>query len=162
MTNGITDEAIASEALFDAAKAAPRCVVHSWHPPDSKAYFTRLLYLPFHGKRYHMDLVLQSNKNLYLVEVKGDLSNSLIDYEKLTGLLEHFTVEEMVSQFKRQGESFSIMPTTVIPVFAARIRDDSFVDSHLECAIITINESGIHPETDAGKAFLADTEIRTF
>lgn len=155
----ITDEALASEALFDTLFPLSRCKVHSWHPPDSKPYFTRLLYLPKDGKRYHIDLIVQVDRRLYLIEVKGDLSDSDVDYTKLIELIREFSVTEMVSLFQRQGERFDVMPQEVIPVFAARIPSDRFVTNHLDQAILIVDDSGIYPLTDAGAAFLNDVGL---
>ncbi len=136
MKRDITLEAIASEMLFDAAFSSESCKVLSWHPPDSKAYFTRLLYLPWEGKRVHIDLILQAQETLYLVEVKGNLHDSEIDVIKLSELIKTFTVAEMVKRFEDQGQRFTKRPTAVRPVIAAYVEDETFLGLHADLPIV--------------------------
>lgn len=152
----ITKEAVASEALFDYFTAAPNSAVHSWHPPDSKAYFTRLLYIPRNGKRYHIDLIVQIGKVLYLIEVKDCLSHSYDDVNKLQSILEEFSTHSLVRQFAKQGVVFSTIPEECKIVIAAKESDSAFINTHNNLAILIAENERITPCNLLGKSLLLD------
>lgn len=155
--SNLTLEYISSEKLFDAFSEAESCVVHSWHPPDSKAYFTRLLYIPHNGKREHIDLIVQCRDVLYLIEVKGRLCDSWDDVEKLRSITEAYSTEDLVQQFKTQGEPFWVVPRSTIEAIAAYETDSRFISENEATPILIAKESGIWPANESGRLLLSKT-----
>jgi Holliday junction resolvase-like predicted endonuclease len=154
LVSGITSETVASEALFEYFKAAPCSSVLSWHPPDGKAYFTRLLYLPIDGKRSHIDLIIQIKKTLIFIEVKDCLSNSYEDVEKLKRITAVFSLEKIIKQFSRQGITFNEFPERIEFAIAAKMSDIGFIDKNNEIAILLADASGVKHGNDSGLTLL--------
>lgn len=150
-----TKEAIASAALYDYFSSCPNSVVHSWHPPDSKAYFTHLLYIPQDGKRYHVDLIVQIGEILYLIEVKDCLANSYDDVAKLQQITHSFSTQELVRRFQQQGETFSVIPHKTRIAIAAKDTDELFLAANLDIPIFLADEHAVHGANDLGDNLLA-------
>lgn len=139
-----TEESIASEVLFDYFSSLNNCKVHSWHPPDSKAYFTRLLQIPNDdGKRSHIDLIVQIKNVLYLIEVKDCLCNSYDDVKKLKYIIRRYTTDDLVDLFIKQGALFNIRPIVTRILIAAYKEDDNFIVNNEDISILISNESGV-------------------
>ena len=151
----LTKEAIASAALYDYFSSFPNSVVHSWHPPDSKAYCTRLLYIPHDGKRYHVDLIVQIGKTLYLIEVKDCLENSYDDVAKLRQITGSFSTGELVRQFQRQGEVFSVIPCKTGIAIAAKDADEAFLAANWDIPVLLANGEAVRGANDLGDDLLA-------
>lgn len=118
-----TDEERASEDLYDYFVKFTK--VHCWHPPDSKSYFTLLLQVPNNNNakksgRDHIDLIIQKEKILMLLEVKGKLTESDKDITKLRRIRDTFTLNELVELFRQQGAKFENKPEELIIGIAAR------------------------------------------
>jgi len=146
----ITKESIASAALYDYFSSAPNSVVHSWHPPDSKAYFTRLLYIPQGGKRYHVDLIVQIGRILYLIEVKDCLGNSYDDVAKLQQITHSFSTQELVQRFQQQGEIFSVVPCKTCIAIAAKDSDGAFLAANSDIPVLLADEETVYGANDLG------------
>ncbi len=151
----ITKESIASAALYDHFSSFPNSIVHSWHPPDSKAYFTRLLYTPQGGKRYHVDLIVQIGRTLYLIEVKDCLANSYDDVAKLQQLTRSFSTQELVRRFRQQGEEFPVIPCKTCIVIAAKDSDEGFLAANSAIPVLLANEETVYGANDLGCDLLA-------
>ncbi|WP_394513097.1 hypothetical protein [Priestia aryabhattai] len=129
-----TDEDIASEKLYDFFDEQKKAVVHCWHPPDGKSYFTLLLQIPQinakgerTGKRDHIDLIVQIKDILLLLEVKGTLSDSGVDIDKLNNIKKAFTIDQLVELFEKQGAEFAIKPKELILGLGARYVDTKYI-----------------------------------
>lgn len=150
----VTKETVASEKLYDYFSERPASTVHSWHPPDSKAYFTPLLYIPQNGKRSHVDLIVQIGVVLYLIEVKDCLAHSYQDVEKLRGIVRDFSTEALVRRFRRQGLAFSRIPCETRIAIAAMEGNQTFLDMHLDIPILLADEQGVRSVNEAGNQLL--------
>ncbi len=159
MRADVTKEAMASEALYDYFKAAPNSTVHSWHPPDSKAYFTRLLYIPKDGRRYHIDLIVQTGKTLHLIEVKDCLSNSYDDVTKLQSILNTFSTRSLVRQFQKQGLIFPVVPERCDIVIAAKEPDSLFIATHTGLAILLAEKGRVEACNELGESLLLEAGL---
>lgn len=152
----VTKEAVASESLYDyfSGRPASVCTVHSWHPPDSKAYFTHLLYIPQNGRRSHVDLIVQIGLVLYLIEVKDCLAHSYQDVEKLRGIVRDFPTEALVRRFRQQGLTFSRIPRETRIAVAALEEDQTFLNMHPDIPALLADEKGVRSANEAGKQLL--------
>ncbi len=150
----LTQETIASQRLYSFFYNSKNAKVHSWHPPDSKAYFTRLLQIPYNGRRSHVDLIVQIGTILYLIEVKNCTTNSQDDLVKLSKIKNNFSIQQLIKLFSSQGTNFEIHPTEVQIVIASYIPYDDFSNENHHTAIITANENIIKGENYLGQQII--------
>jgi hypothetical protein len=93
-----TEEDIAFERIMQRL-AEKQAIVLSAHPPSGKSYDTELIRIPARDRnagRYHLDLIFVLNEFLYLVELKGRLSESSQDILKLRKLLSEYSLSEIL------------------------------------------------------------------
>ena len=120
--NNQTCENKVGSILVDYLSGLPEVQILSYHPTSAKAYQSEIIRISRKlpdGKRtrdrYHVDLIFVYNEELWLTELKCNLSESSGDIEKLADIASSYTLEELTALIA--GRLTSISPT-----FLKRIR----------------------------------------
>jgi hypothetical protein len=99
-----TEEDLAFERIMDRLRIK-RVTVLSAHPPSGKAYDTELIRIPArakHAGRYHLDAIFVLDEFLFLMELKGRLSESSHDITKLQGLLSEYSLADILKFVRKR------------------------------------------------------------
>lgn len=98
----MTPEARVYERLRDRLLRHPEIHLVSLHPPSGKSYDTDLIRFPVFRngvrtrERSHVDVVFVWKETLFLIELKGNSSESLEDTAKLRELRDQIGIEELL------------------------------------------------------------------
>ncbi len=113
--NNQTCENRVGSMLVDYLSGFPEVQILSYHPTSAKAYQSEIIRisrrLPNGTRtrdRYHVDLIFVYGEELWLTELKCNLSESWGDIEKLTDIASSYTLEELTTIIA--GRLTSIFP----------------------------------------------------
>jgi len=112
-------EAEIHDLLFDGLSSVPGAAIHSWSPPNAKAYRAPNLVLPklIKGVRKgsdRVDAVFAHDELLFLVEIKCKLSETAGDVRKLRRIRSTLGAKGVLEALRRQGASVGTIRDMVV------------------------------------------------
>ena len=97
------------ERLYNWFADQPVFSIVSFHPPSGKAYATDIIRIPkvvngkYTGERYHVDLIVASERVLYLIELKCRLSESNDDITKLREIVRSYGIVGLLNIINKRS-----------------------------------------------------------